>query len=199
VSAWMTLLREDLLRGLTILLAGGVRSQLQDALVGLGASVEVFDMTANPDDEGAERWARGQAPVHALVFDARRAFGDGAQPGLQAALQDGWTATRGVAAGALIPGQRGGRIVLLAPRPDAGAYAGAARSALENLARTLSVEWARHRITSSVIAPGPATTDEHMAALVAFLLSPAGGYFSGCRFELGAVTTRGRRSPAASH
>jgi len=61
------------------------------------------------------------------------------------------------------------------------------RSALENLARTLSVEWARHAITVTAIAPGAATSDEEVAGLVAFLLSPAGDYYSGCRFELGAV------------
>jgi NAD(P)-dependent dehydrogenase (short-subunit alcohol dehydrogenase family) len=95
-------------------------------------------------------------------------------------------ATRAVATGALIPGS-GGKVLLLAPRAGAGAHVDAVRAGLENLARTLSVEWARFAITVVAICPGSRTTDEELAGLVCFLLSPAGGYFSGCRFDLGAV------------
>jgi hypothetical protein len=35
--------------------------------------------------------------------------------------------------------------------------------------------------------PGQDTTDAELAELACYLISPAGGYFSGCRFELGAV------------
>jgi NAD(P)-dependent dehydrogenase (short-subunit alcohol dehydrogenase family) len=79
----------------------------------------------------------------------------------------------------------------VAPRPNAGRHAQAVRAAVENLARTLSVEWARHAITAVALWPGPATTDAELAELACFLISPAGGYFSGCRFELG-------REPAAA-
>jgi NAD(P)-dependent dehydrogenase (short-subunit alcohol dehydrogenase family) len=58
------------------------------------------------------------------------------------------------------------------------------RAALENLARTLSVEWARYGITAVALWPGADTTDAELAELACFLISPAGGYFSGCRFEL---------------
>jgi hypothetical protein len=51
----------------------------------------------------------------------------------------------------------------------------------------VSVEWARFQITAVALTPGATTTDAEVAELVCFLLSPAGGYFSGCRFELGAV------------
>ena len=85
----------------------------------------------------------------------------------------------------MIPAQRPGKVVLIAPRPDAGAFAQASRAALENLARTLSVEWARYGITATAITPGCATTAEQLAELVCFLVSPAGDYFSGCRFSLG--------------
>jgi NAD(P)-dependent dehydrogenase (short-subunit alcohol dehydrogenase family) len=78
---------------------------------------------------------------------------------------------------------------MIAPRPDAGAFAGAARAALENLARTLSVEWARYGITATAITPGKATTDDQIAQLVCFLVSPAGDYFSGCRFSLGVAAS----------
>ncbi|HXO18740.1 MAG TPA: hypothetical protein VOA87_02320, partial [Thermoanaerobaculia bacterium] len=78
----------------------------------------------------------------------------------------------------------GGRIVYLAPAADTGEHAGAARAGLENLARTLSVEWARHAITAVTIAPGSATTAGEVARLVAYLASPAGAYFSGCLLDL---------------
>ena len=51
------------------------------------------------------------------------------------------------------------------PAAGAGAYAKAARSALENLARTLSVEWARHDITIVMVAPGPGTGDQELTEL----------------------------------
>ena len=73
-------------------------------------------------------------------------------------------------------------IVLIAPRADA-----AARDGLENLARTLSVEWARRGMRVVAICPGPATSGAEVAELTAFLASPAGAYYSGCRFDLGAA------------
>jgi len=73
-----------------------------------------------------------------------------------------------------------GKLVLIAP--PAGAPA---RAALENLARTLSIEWARFGIRTTCLTPGPATSDAQVADLVAYLLSPAGDYFSGCRLDLG--------------
>jgi NAD(P)-dependent dehydrogenase (short-subunit alcohol dehydrogenase family) len=92
----------------------------------------------------------------------------------------------------LIPGGEGGKLLLVAPASDAGEHAEAVRAGLENLARTLSVEWARHRITAVAIAPGPETTDEQVAELLGYLLSPAGDYFTGCRLELGAIRPTGR-------
>ena len=79
-------------------------------------------------------------------------------------------------ANAWIEGERGGKVVLVAPAGDAPQ-----RAAHENLARTLSVEWARHRITPTAILPGTAAD---VAELVAFLASPAGEYYSGCAFTL---------------
>jgi NAD(P)-dependent dehydrogenase (short-subunit alcohol dehydrogenase family) len=81
-------------------------------------------------------------------------------------------------------GERGGRIVYIAPAPDAGAHAEAARAGLENLARTLSIEWARYGITPLTIAPGTDTSAGEVAALTAYLASPAGAYFSGCLLDL---------------
>jgi NAD(P)-dependent dehydrogenase (short-subunit alcohol dehydrogenase family) len=179
-------LRDGLLSGRAIVLAGGAGPQLREALIALGASIEEF-APGSVEDDSCSQWARDRAPLHALVYDAREPFGEGGQAALRTALEEGWTATRAVATGALIPAG-GGKIVLLAPPPDAGPHAGAVRSGLENLARTLSVEWARYKVTTTMIAPGPSTTDEELGELVCFLCSPAGDYFSGCRLELGAVS-----------
>ena len=77
-------------------------------------------------------------------------------------------------------------IVLIAP-PPGDAHAEAARAGLENMARTLSIEWARRGIRPVAIAPGRTTSPAEIAELVAFLASPAGAYYSGCRFDLGAA------------
>ena len=180
------LLREQLLDGEVIAVAGDVLGLVHDELVGLGAQVHELDRGL--DDERAERWASGLAPgLGALVFDAGAAFGGGGAAALSQALEDAWVAVRAVAVGALIPGEAAGKVVLIGPRPDAGRCARAARAALENLARTLSIEWARYAITVTAVLPGVHTGDEQLATLIAFLASPAGNYFSGCRFELGAI------------
>lgn len=178
----MTALREGLLDGRAIALAGGVPEPVRDRILALGARVEVLE--TGIDEDRAGEWAARVAPLHALVHWSA-AFGDGGSERLGSSLEAAWVAIRGVATGALIPGAAG-KVVLVSPRPNAGPFAGAARAAFENLARTLSVEWARYRITSTAIAPGAGTTDRELAELVCFLVSPAGAYFSGCAFELGA-------------
>jgi citronellol/citronellal dehydrogenase len=111
-----------------------------------------------------------------------------AREALGACLDLSWNATRAVVNAAFLPDSHGGRIVYLAPPADAGEHASAARAGLENLARTLSIEWARHRITPVAIAPGvssgSADTAGEVAALAAYLASPAGAYFSGCLLDL---------------
>jgi NAD(P)-dependent dehydrogenase (short-subunit alcohol dehydrogenase family) len=189
----MTILRDQLLAGRAIALAGRDLGGLQAALEGLGARVEVVpegdDLAA--DDEATGQWAQARAPLDALVYDAAAAFAAGGQADLLAAMERGWVAIRETANGALIPADGPAQVVLVGPRPDAGPLAGAARAALENLARTLSVEWARYRVTAAMIAPGTGTTAAQLAELVCFLVSPAGAYFSGCRLDLGAVPSPG--------
>jgi NAD(P)-dependent dehydrogenase (short-subunit alcohol dehydrogenase family) len=172
-------------------LAGGVPPAVADALGGLGARVEALD--AAFEEDSAREWAAGAAPLHGLIYDARMAFGEGGQRGLAAALERAWVATRSVAVGALIPGGAG-KVVLVTPLAVGGSFAAAARAALENLARTLSVEWARHGVTTVAIAPGARTGDDELAELVCFLVSPAGEYFSGCLFELGSYAPLSPRS-----
>jgi hypothetical protein len=98
---------------------------------------------------------------------------------VRAALDEGWDAIRGALADGLL-------ILLLAPRPG-DAHAEAARAGLENLARTLSIEWARMGIRPVAIHPGAATPAGEVADVAAYLASPAGAYYSGCRFDLGSV------------
>jgi NAD(P)-dependent dehydrogenase (short-subunit alcohol dehydrogenase family) len=103
-----------------------------------------------------------------LVFE-----GSGRVP---AVLDEAWDAIRGALRDDLL-------IILVAP-PPGDAHSEAARAGLENMARTLSIEWARRGIRPVAIAPGAATSPAEIAELVAFLASPAGAYYSGCRFDL---------------
>jgi NAD(P)-dependent dehydrogenase (short-subunit alcohol dehydrogenase family) len=183
----MDLLRDRLLAGRRIALAGGLSDALSGPLRELGAELEELDVERIPAEEDrVGEWARERLPLHALVYCAHDAFGAGGQEGLDASLEQAWVAVREVAVGALIE-RAGGKLLLIAPRPDAGPLAGAARAGLENLVRTVSVEWARHGVTAVLIAPGPATSDAELAALVSFLVSEGGDYLSGCRLELGAA------------
>ena len=171
----MTLLRPALLDGRSVVLAGDVPTSLRDQLSSLGATVSVYRDEA--DEERGLEWAREAAPVNAVVCSSGGALED---------VENAWTAIRAVAVGALIPAGAG-TVVLLAPRPDEVGDSGAVRAALENLARSLSVEWARYGITATTVSPGAATTDGDLATLVAYLCSRAGDYYSGCRFELDAL------------
>ncbi len=187
---------------------------VHDACAGLGARVCVVtppaDSSPGEQDEAIADLVKAAASelggVAVLVVDAAGLFavhlgggtvagGDGehergeaeqdrGRAALRRCLQETWSVTRAAANVALLPGGQGGRIVYLAPRPLSGRHAGAACAGLENLARTLSIEWSRHAITTVAIAPGDATSDEEVAALTAYLASPAGGYFSGCLLDL---------------
>lgn len=158
-------LRDGLLAGRRVAVTGPPDAGLGHTLAGLGADVVP---------------AAGPGAVDALIVDHSTA-----QPGEPDSVPaELWDPVLAVAAQTMVPAGNGGRVLLIAPRAG-GAAAAAARAACENLARTLSVEWARYGITVVALAPGPDTADGEIAALVAYLLSPAGEYFSGCRFELG--------------
>jgi hypothetical protein len=107
----------------------------------------------------------------------------GARQGLRWCLAVTWIVTRAAANRAFLAEGRAGRIVYVAPA-GAGEHADAARAGLENLARTLSIEWARWQVTTVAIAPGERGGAEDVAALTAYLASPAGAYFSGCLLDL---------------
>lgn len=124
-----------------------------------------------------------------------------------------WLMTHAVATKAMIPGG-GGKVVSVTLSPHHGlpgmVHSSAARAAVENLMRVLSIEWARFNIRLTAIAPGHFATDtlmtkypkqmvegvastvplqrlgtpEEHAWLVAYLASPAGDYFSGAILTL---------------
>ena len=189
------LLKPGLLQGSSIAVAGadplGAHAAATSAaLRELGAIVQVVAIDPHGDDEPVEAaFADVAEPLHALVWDAAGAFAAASADPLRAALDGAWLATRAAVNARFIPAAAGGLIVYLAPPPapgDAGATA-AARAGLENLARICSIEWARLAIRPVALLPGAATTSDQVAALAAYLVSPAGAYYSGCRLELGAV------------
>jgi NAD(P)-dependent dehydrogenase (short-subunit alcohol dehydrogenase family) len=182
----MTMLRRDLLQDVRVALAGPPPATISERLAALGATV--MEVPDTPEESDAEQWARTTAPLHALLFDARPAFGGGGAERLRISLEAAWRSIRAVAIGALIPAPDPSKISLIAPVPGAGTHAAAARAGLENLARTLSVEWARYEITVTALHPGDSTSEEELAELVSFLVSRAGSYLSGCRLELGRLS-----------
>jgi NAD(P)-dependent dehydrogenase (short-subunit alcohol dehydrogenase family) len=176
------LLRPHLLDGRVVALGGGGDAVLGPPLATLGA--RTHELPATLDEEALAAVADPQ--TDALVHDLRPAFAAGGSDALRAALDLAWVTVRAVANAAFIPDARGGKAILIAPAPNAASPAAASvRAAAENLARTLSIEWARHGVTTVAITPGAATTDAALAALAAYLASPAGDYFSGCRLALG--------------
>ena len=120
-----------------------------------------------------------------------------------------WLMTHAVATKAMIPEERGGKIVNVTLSPHQGmpgmAHSSAARAAVENLTKVLSIEWARFGITLTALAAGHFATEtlmtkypkpvvdgvaqtvplqrlgteEEFAWLVAFVASPGGDYLSG--------------------
>jgi citronellol/citronellal dehydrogenase len=124
-----------------------------------------------------------------------------------------WLMTHAVATKAMIPAG-GGKIVNITLSPHHGlpgmAHSSAARAAVENLTRVLSIEWARFDIRLTALAIGHFATEtlrtkypkpvvegvartvplgrlgreEEAAWLVAYLASPAGDYFSGAVLTL---------------
>jgi len=158
-------LRPGLLEGVRVVVAGA-------GALGSAVAARASALGASVDPAGEE--------ADVLVWDGAAVFAAASGvEAVRAALDLGWQAIRG----AMADGQL---IVLLAP-PPGDAHAEAARAGLENMARTLSIEWARRAIRPVAIAPGATTPAGEVAELVAYLASPAGAYFSGCRFDLGRV------------
>jgi NAD(P)-dependent dehydrogenase (short-subunit alcohol dehydrogenase family) len=128
-------------------------------------------------------------------------------------VQGTWQMTHAAATKAFIP-QGEGKVISITVSPHMGfpgmVHTGAARAAVENMTRTLSVEWARFGTRLVAVAIGQFDTEtlrtkypkaivegvagtvplgrlgreEEMAWLMAYLASPAGDFFSGCVITL---------------
>jgi NAD(P)-dependent dehydrogenase (short-subunit alcohol dehydrogenase family) len=168
------ILRHGLLDGQTVL------ASVPDHGPGAAAAAECERLGASV--------VRGSATetLDTVLVEGRLAPGEDPDAALVAALGEVWEVVRAAANAALIPRRRG-KLVLVGPRPDDRAQTQGLRDGLENMARTLSIEWARYGVLPTMIAPGAGTTDADVATLVAYLVSPAGDYYSGCRFQLGSV------------
>jgi citronellol/citronellal dehydrogenase len=124
-----------------------------------------------------------------------------------------WLMTHAAATKAFIP-QRSGKVVSVTISPHNGmpgmVHSGAARAAVENMMRTLSIEWARFNIRLCAVAAGQFDTEvlrtkypkpvaenvhrtvplqrlgtpEEMAWMIAYLASPAGDFVSGAVLTL---------------
>lgn len=73
-------------------------------------------------------------------------------------LSGTFNVTHAVANKAMIPSKKGGRVVNIIANVLRGfpgmAHTGAARAGVDNLTKTLAVEWARHKIAVNAVAPG---------------------------------------------
>jgi NAD(P)-dependent dehydrogenase (short-subunit alcohol dehydrogenase family) len=177
------LLRSDLLEGRVVLVVGG-----GPAPDGLGARIKRWEDPVALEGYQAEQMARDlyakEGRLDACVVDLASVFSQGGTQGLALAMDTAWVVTRGVALGAMIEASSG-TVVLIAPRADAGPSAMAAQAAVENLARTLSVEWARFDIRTVAICPRVGATKDEIRTLVAWLCSDSGTYVTGTRLEPG--------------
>jgi citronellol/citronellal dehydrogenase len=194
----LDVLRPGVLQGMTLCVAGDGAGERERAAA-LGARVVTVD--GDLADEDAVAVAVGAlGHVDVLVVDAASAFADagGGMAGLRRAVDDGWNVVRAVVNASWVAqegedaeaggdGDGGGKVVFLAPATDAGEHANAVGAALENAARTLSVEWARFGVRITAIRPREGAAADERAELVAFLASPAGDYFTGCSFYPGAA------------
>jgi citronellol/citronellal dehydrogenase len=177
------------------------------------------------DEEAVERLVEGVIERHrrldVLVNNAGGQFMSpaeaispkGFRTVIELNVQGTWNMTHAAATKAFIP-QRSGKVISVTISPHHGmpgmAHSGAARAAVENLTRTLSVEWARFGIKLCSIAAGQFDTEvlrtkypkqvsenvartvplgrlgtpEEMAWLIAYVASPAGDFVSGAVLTL---------------
>ena len=184
----LDVLRPGVLDGVSVCVAGR-GGAVAARLAALGAAVVSLD--ADLADEDAVAAAVGALRrIDVLVVDGAASFADAGagMAGLRAAVDGGWNAVRAVVNAGWVgengSAGAGGKVVLLAPPSDAGEHAAAVGAALENTARTLSVEWARFGVRVVAVRIGD---DAQRGELTAFLASPAGDYFTGCSFYPGAA------------
>ena len=147
-AAATALLRPALLEGLALLLAAAdPPSRFGEAVIARAAELRAAVDRVVVDPTGDEVAPR-EADV--VVWDGASLAGP------RDVLDGAWLALRPLAKVWIDGELPGGKLLLIAPPPgDAGAEA--ARAGLENLARTLSIEWARYGIRTAALLPGPET------------------------------------------
>lgn len=193
--------------------------QTRDAVEALGGTADA--VATDIRDEGAvadlvdltlDRHGRLDLLVNnaggQFLAPAEAISGKGFRTVTELNVQGTWNMTHAAATKAFIP-QRSGKVVSITLSPHNGmpgmVHSGAARAAVENMMRTLSIEWSRFGIRLCAIAPGQFETEvfrtkyppelvemaprtvplgrlgrpEEVAWLVAYLASPAGDFFSG--------------------
>jgi citronellol/citronellal dehydrogenase len=150
--------QEKLDAGLSALRADGVPD---DRLLAAPCDIRDPDQVAAFVGQVLERFGR----VDALVNNAGGQFPSRAEDlsprGFEAVVRNNlfgtWNMTREVATRAMIPARRG-RIVNVTAMVVRGfpgmSHTGAARAGVENLTRSLAVEWAHHGVRVNAIAPG---------------------------------------------
>jgi citronellol/citronellal dehydrogenase len=201
----------------------GRRAELLEETAGLAAALpgafehEALDIR---DEEAVERFFDGLLERHGrldvLLNNAGGQFlspAEGISPkGFRTVIdlnvQGTWLMSYAAATKAFIP-QGGGKIMSVTLSPHNGmpgmVHSGAARAAVENMMRTLAIEWARFGVKTCSLAAGHFATEtfltkypqvvidnyertiplgragrpEEMAWLVAYLASPAGDFISG--------------------
>jgi NAD(P)-dependent dehydrogenase (short-subunit alcohol dehydrogenase family) len=196
----LDVLRPGVLQELTLCVVGDGAGERERAAA-LGARVVTVDGDLADEDAVAVA-VDALGHIDVLVVDAASAFvaAGGGMAGLRSAVDDGWNVVRAVVNASWVPAgsegegegaptapPAGGKVVFLAPAADAGEHANAVGAALENAARTLSVEWARFGVRITAVRPREGASADERAELVAFLASPAGDYFTGCSFYPGAA------------
>ncbi|MGH2833748.1 MAG: SDR family NAD(P)-dependent oxidoreductase, partial [Solirubrobacteraceae bacterium] len=128
----------------------------------------ILDLELDPAREDALESSIGSEKVDLIVLECAGLFaGVESSDGLRACMDGAWNVTQAVVNQVFLKAGAG-RIVYLAPTAEHGQSAFAARAGLENLARTLSIEWARHGITAVAIAPGSTACADEVATLIAY-------------------------------
>lgn len=185
--------------------AGGTAS-------GLSCDIRDEDAVAEMIDQLLERHGRLDVLVNnaggQFLAPAESISAKGFRTVTELNVQGTWNMTHAAATKAFIP-QQGGKVISVTLSPHNGmpgmVHSGAARAAVENMMRTLSIEWSRFGIRCVALAPGQIGTEtlmtkypremvetmdqtiplgrlgrpEEVAWLIAFLASPAGDFFSG--------------------